>query len=103
MFVGDVHGGTLVYRRELLSAGLRYPEINLAEDAWLLQYAVSRGRRLLRLPNPGLFVYVRHGTNAWIEFAPGRFIDPAGWQTIIPPHNFTPPLGPTHRRRRRSP
>jgi len=90
MFVGDVHGGTLVYRRELLSTGLRYPEINLAEDAWLLHYAVSGGRRLLRLPNPGLFVYVRHGSNAWNEFTPGRFIDPAGWQTIKPPQNFTP-------------
>ena len=90
MFVGDVHGGTLVYRRDLLSSGLRYPELNLAEDAWLLHYAVSRGRRLLRLPNPGLFVYVRHGRNAWSEFAPGSFIDPAGWRTIAPPPDFTP-------------
>ncbi len=88
MFVGDVHGGTLVYRRELLSLGLRYPEINLAEDAWLLHYAVSRGQRLLRLPNPGLFVYVRHGSNAWGEFAPGSFLDPSGWQRIAPPHTF---------------
>ena len=89
MFVGDVHGGTLVYRRDLLSSGLRYPELNLAEDAWLLQCAVSGGRRLLRLPNAGLFVYVRHGRNAWSEFAPGRFIDPTGWQAIAPPHSFT--------------
>ncbi|MDT5267881.1 MAG: hypothetical protein QOH49_67 [Acidobacteriota bacterium] len=89
MFVGDVHGGTLVYRRDLLSKSLCYPDINLAEDAWLLHHAMSRGRRLLRLPNPGLFVYVRHGSNAWIEFAPGSFLDPAGWQTITAPYNFT--------------
>jgi hypothetical protein len=43
MFVGDVHGGTLVYHKELLAQGVRYPELNLAEDAWLLHQAVGRG------------------------------------------------------------
>jgi glycosyltransferase involved in cell wall biosynthesis len=88
MFVGDVHGGTLVYRRELLTQGLRYPEINLAEDAWLLHNAVRRGKRLLPLANPGVFVYVRHGSNAWKEFKPGRFINPDGWERTRPPHTF---------------
>lgn len=88
MFVGDVHGGTLVYRKDLLEHGLRYPEISLAEDAYLLHYAVARGKRLVPLSNPGVFVYVRHGTNAWREFAPGKFLDPAGWQRIAPPLNF---------------
>jgi len=46
------------------------------------------GRRLLRLANPGVFVYVRHGGNAWRDFAPGSFIDPQGWQRINPPPNF---------------
>ncbi len=85
MFVGNVHGGTLVYRKQMLGQGLRYPETNLAEDAWLLQSAVSRGLRLLRLSNPGVFVYVRHQSNAWREFAPGRFLSPAGWKRIAPP------------------
>ncbi|MDQ1639051.1 MAG: hypothetical protein QOF62_2390 [Pyrinomonadaceae bacterium] len=85
LFVGNVHGGTLVYRRELLSQGLRYPEINLGEDAYLLHYATRRGKRLMRLSNPGVFIYVRHGTNAWREFAPGRFLNPAGWERIAPP------------------
>jgi hypothetical protein len=85
LFVGNVHGGTLVYRKELLTHGLRYPEINLAEDAYLLHYAVQSGKRLVRLANPGVFVYVRHGTNAWREFTPGHFIDPAGWERIAPP------------------
>ena len=88
LFVGNVHGGTLVYRKELLSQGLRYPEINLAEDAYLLHYATRRGKRLLRLSNPGVFVYVRHGRNAWKEFAPGRFINPAGWERIPAPVAF---------------
>jgi glycosyltransferase involved in cell wall biosynthesis len=88
MFVGDVHGGTLVFRKNLLNNGLRYPEVNLAEDAGLLKQALRRGKRLARLPNPGVFVYVRHGENAW-QFAPGKFIDPQGWRTIDPPATFS--------------
>ena len=89
MFVGNVHGGTLVYRKALLDHGLRYPEINLAEDAALIHHAVSGGQRLMRLANPGVFVYVRHGRNAWRQCAPGRFLDPAGWQRIVQPRMFT--------------
>lgn len=88
LFVGNVHGGTIVYRKEILSAGVRFPEVNLAEDAWLLRYSMSRGKRLQRLANPGVFVYVRHGRNAWREFAPGRFLNPAGWQRIKAPLAF---------------
>ena len=36
MFVGNVHGGTLAYRKSLLGAGLRYLDVNIAEDAMLL-------------------------------------------------------------------
>jgi O-antigen biosynthesis protein len=79
MFVGDVHGGTLVYRKTLWQEGLRYPDVNLAEDAALLQQAMGRGRRLVRLANPGVFVYLRHGGNAWRECKPGTFLDPTGW------------------------
>jgi O-antigen biosynthesis protein len=88
LFVGNVHGGTLVYRKELWAQGLRYPEINLAEDAWLLTRATRQGKRLVRLSNPGVFVYVRHGRNAWRQFAPGSFIDPKGWQRISAPLDF---------------
>ena len=82
LFVGDVHGGTLVYKRELLDQGLSYPEINLAEDAWLLHRAIRFGKKLVRLKNPGVFVYVRHGRNAWKEFEPGSFIAPEGWKRM---------------------
>jgi glycosyltransferase involved in cell wall biosynthesis len=88
MFVGDVHGGTLVFRKDVLDNHLRYPEVNLAEDAGLLKQALRRGKRLARLPNPGVFVYVRHGKNAW-QFAPGKFIDPQGWRSIDPPAAFS--------------
>lgn len=89
LFVGNVHGGTLVYRKDMLEQGLRYPEINLGEDAYLLHGAMGRGKRLMRLSNPGVFVYVRHGRNAWREFAPGHFINPAGWERIKPPPAFS--------------
>lgn len=88
MFVENVHGGTLAYRKSIWSAGVRYPEVNLAEDASLLYRAKLNGNRLLRLSNPGVFVYVRHGRNAWREFSPGSFIDPKGWQRIPRPLNF---------------
>jgi len=91
MFVENVHGGTLVYRKNIWSEGLRYPETNLAEDAWLLARATRSGKRLLRLSNPGVFVYVRHRSNAWREFAPGSFIDPNGWERISRPLNFPDP------------
>jgi glycosyltransferase involved in cell wall biosynthesis len=84
MFVGDVHGGTLMFRRSLFAEGLRYPEVNLAEDAAFLRDAMHRGRRLARLDNPGLFLYVRHGRNAW-QFEVGRFLDPAGWEAVAGP------------------
>jgi hypothetical protein len=35
-----------------------------------------------------VFVYVRHGHNAWRQFAPGTFIDPKGWQRIAAPLDF---------------
>jgi len=87
MFVGDTHGGTLVFRKSLITDGLRYPEVNLAEDAGFLKQALQRGKRLTRLSNPGTFVYVRHGRNAW-RFKTGQFLDPAGWQKIDPPPTF---------------
>jgi glycosyltransferase involved in cell wall biosynthesis len=89
MFVGDLHGGTIVFRRSLFLGGLRYPEIDLAEDAGLIRAALKRGHRIRRLENPGLFVYVRHGKNAW-QFDVGRFIDPQGWHQVDRPPLLSP-------------
>jgi len=88
MFVCDVHGGTLVFRRSVWAGGVRYPEVDLAEDAAFVRDAVARGRRLLRLDNEGAFVYVRHGGNAW-SFETGTFLDPGGWSETVPPIGFT--------------
>jgi hypothetical protein len=88
MFVGDVHGGTLMFRRQLWVDGLRYPDINLAEDAWFLDRVCKHGRRLLRLANRGVFIYMRHGHNTWKECVPGHFINPGGWEPVAAPPNF---------------
>lgn len=88
MFVGDVHGGTLLFRRSLFQEGIRYPAVNLAEDASLIRRAMNSGKRVLRLDNPGLFIYVRHGHNTW-KFESGRFIDAKAWNLVAPPANFS--------------
>lgn len=81
MFVGDVHGGTLVFHRDVLRKGARYPDADLAEDAGFLRAAIGVGARVERLENRDQFVYVRHGGNAW-NFAPGTFLDPRGWRAV---------------------
>ena len=88
MFVGDVHGGTLVFRRSIWTNGVRYPEVDLAEDAMLLQQATARGQRLLKLANEGAFVYMRHSRNAW-RFDAGSFLDPGGWRQSEGPSGFS--------------
>jgi O-antigen biosynthesis protein len=65
MFVRDVHGGTLAFRREIWQRLARYPDRSLAEDAAFLEQSVRRGARLQALPADGLFLYVRHGSNSW--------------------------------------
>ncbi len=78
LFVCDVHGGTLLYRRQVWERLAHYPNVSLAEDAVLLREATRRGARLRKLANDGLFMYVRHGRNAW-HFAPGEYLDRRGW------------------------
>ncbi len=88
MYFGDVHGGTLGFRRSAWAEGVRYPSCSLGEDAAWLQQAVGRGNRLQRIDNEGLFVYTRHGTNAW-AFETGGFIDRTAWTESAPPPNMT--------------
>jgi glycosyltransferase involved in cell wall biosynthesis len=84
LFEGDVHGGTLMFRRSFLADGVHYPDRSLGEDAALLQQLLQRGARLERVDGDGLFVYTRHGRNAW-RFEAGRFLDPAGWRRVERP------------------
>jgi len=81
LFVGDVHGGTLVYRRWVWERLARYRPISLAEDAFFLQQARQRGARLQKLPHAYSFVYIRHDSNAW-RFPLGSYLQPAGWKRV---------------------
>jgi O-antigen biosynthesis protein len=89
MFFQGVHGGTLAFWRELWLQGARFANASLAEEVPVQQALLRRGARLTRLPNPGIFVYVRHQTNAW-QFAAGEFLDREGWSRAPTP-SFLPP------------
>jgi O-antigen biosynthesis protein len=84
LFVRDVHGGTLVYRRRVWEEKVRFPDSSLAEDAVFLEQAVRSGARLEAVEGAGLFVYVRHGSNAW-QFACGLTGGAAGWESVPEP------------------
>jgi glycosyltransferase involved in cell wall biosynthesis len=84
MFVGDVHGGTLVFHRSLFDRGVRYPDRSIAEDAWFLWHATQRGAQVKKVRGDDLFVYVRHGGSSW-EFRCGEFLDPSGWRRVEAP------------------
>lgn len=84
LFVEDVHGGTLVFRRRVWESLAHYPDRSLAEDAFFLRQAMQRGARLARLPAEGLFLYIRHSRNAW-RFPCGAYLDPSGWFRIDEP------------------
>ena len=91
LFVEDVHGGTLAYRRSVWET-THFRTISLAEDAGFLRSALQRGARLARLDNDGTFVYVRHAAGAW-RFRCGHHVDPRGWRRAP-----EPPLPPADRR-----
>jgi len=84
MFVGNVHGGTLVFKRKLFDSGTRYPVQSLAEDAYFLYLCNRQGARLHRTGSHGMFVYLRHSKNMW-QFECGRHLDPLQWQMVTPP------------------
>jgi glycosyltransferase involved in cell wall biosynthesis len=84
MFVDGVHAGTLAYRKQIWSSGTRFPDDWLAEDANFMMNAVQKGHKLRKLPNPGVFVYLRHRTNSW-QFQPGTHLDGASWHLMEPP------------------
>ena len=78
LFVHAVHGGTLVFRREVFGAKARYPDRSLAEDAVFLLAALRSGARLEPVGGEGLFAYVRHRRNSW-RFVCGKEVNASGW------------------------
>jgi hypothetical protein len=79
LFMGDVHGGTLVYWRWVWERLARYSNVSVAEDALFLRQATQRGARLQKLPHANSFVYMRHDSNVW-RFPLGSYLHPAGWK-----------------------
>ena len=87
LFALAVHGGTLVFRKELFGARSRYPNASLAEDAVFLRAVVPRGARLQRIRGDGLYLYVRHGMNSW-KLACGGSVDAGGWLRVSEPETL---------------
>jgi glycosyltransferase involved in cell wall biosynthesis len=84
LFVENIAGGSMMYRRALWDEVGPYPRISLREDAEWLERAVKGGARLTRLSGREDYIYVRHGRNTW-KFAEGRYLEPASWMRIPEP------------------
>jgi glycosyltransferase involved in cell wall biosynthesis len=83
MFYADIHGGSIVYTREVWEKYAKYPDLSLAEDATFLR-AAAKKVRITKLLNRNVFIYLRHNSNAW-EFICGHFINPSAWKRIPAP------------------
>ena len=94
MFEGDVAGGTIAFHRRVFDE-VRFPHIDLAEDAALIRAARARGGRLKAMAGHELFVYVRHEWNTW-RFQPGRFHYASAWQRTAPPAAFSDAMLAAH-------
>jgi glycosyltransferase involved in cell wall biosynthesis len=84
MFVENVSGGTLVFRRSLWELHGQYPNTSLREDADFLQKILRGGARLCRVSGGALCVYVRHHGNTW-KFREGHFLQQAAWTRVAMP------------------
>jgi glycosyltransferase involved in cell wall biosynthesis len=87
LFIRAVHGGTLVFRREVFGARARYPDRSVAEDALFLLAALRSGARLQAVDGNGLFAYVRHPSNSW-RFVCGQEFGANGWWRCEEPSGF---------------
>lgn len=86
-YIGDIHGATMTYRRGLWEEA-RFPDQSLAEDAIFLDQALRAGARLESIDAEGLFIYIRHGANAW-EMECGQYAGTDGWETVPEPDMTT--------------
>jgi glycosyltransferase involved in cell wall biosynthesis len=92
LFVHGVHGGTLMFARPVFGPASRYPDLSLAEDAVFLRTAARRSARIEPVDGAGLFVYVRHTSNAW-RFACGEVYGTNGWRRCAEPAGFAADRG----------
>jgi glycosyltransferase involved in cell wall biosynthesis len=85
MFPKGIIPGTLAFWKNLWEHKAHFPDLSIAEDAHFLLALTQRGSRVERLPNHGVFVYVRHNNNTW-KFSPGKYVDEAQWQEVQTPN-----------------
>lgn len=88
MFLENVSGGTLVFRRSLWERHGQYPHTSLREDADFLQKTLRGGARLCRIAGRSLCVYVRHDGNTW-KFKEGHYLQQAAWRRVPQPECLT--------------
>lgn len=86
-YIGDVHGATMMYRRRIWEKA-KFPDQSLAEDAIFLDQALGMGARLKAIDAEGLFIYIRHGANAW-EMECGQYGGTEGWEIVPEPDMAT--------------
>ncbi len=55
MFVGGIHTGTIVYRKDLWGLGAAFPPVDLAEDVAFIRHRIVQGAKLLPLANDARF------------------------------------------------
>jgi glycosyltransferase involved in cell wall biosynthesis len=84
MFVGNVHSGTLAYRRSLFERGIKYPDMSSAEDARFLYQCHIEGAIVRAIADVNHFIYVRHPRSTW-QFRCGHHIDSRGWFAVNDP------------------
>ncbi|MFA8299959.1 MAG: glycosyltransferase [Hyphomicrobiales bacterium] len=82
-----VLGGTLAFRRKILSTGLSYPNSSLREDADLLIAMINKSFRLQKIDGRSSFVYMRHDMNSW-KFQLGQFFSENQWNKTKAPFEF---------------
>jgi glycosyltransferase involved in cell wall biosynthesis len=85
MFVENVFGGALMFRRDTWRRSGPYPAISLREDCDFMVRAMRAGARLCPMPGRELCIYVRHGDNTW-KFDEGHFLAEKDWIPIDEPH-----------------
>jgi glycosyltransferase involved in cell wall biosynthesis len=61
----QIHDGTAMFSRDVLRHGVKHPPLAIGQKVEFLNGIVARGERWRAIPNDGLFVYVRHGSNTW--------------------------------------
>jgi len=96
IFVANVHGGSLVYHKDVWRHAATYPNWSLGEDAGFLKRAMKAGAVLQEQDGRDSFVYVRHNSNTW-KFKENNFRRFVGWKPATLP-SWAVPMAPFYTR-----